>query len=248
MYLIKGTVFDREYSTISLLFGIFFPILLTAWIGDKLFGDKLKNRETKKTQLAPEKNDTFKVKKNSTDNLSLTRNVLNDIVKNFSPHLDQLRNESDEMINNIFTISGVVSENLETQLHDSGSSTQPLLVKLDKNVYNKRLENLYSRGYILGLCTIVGHPKNNEYLCLDKKPDKIEDKNKLFIYMTLIIHLKIFGKKAFSILEKSQLDSDSGKPMFDKGVKDSLQDSKESAESGFTKNPKRLFNYLMKKN
>ena len=59
---------------------------------------------------------------------------------------------------------------------------------------------------------------------------------------------KIFGKKGFSILEKSQLDSDSGKPMFDKGVKDSLQDSKESAESGFTKNPKRLFNYLMKKN
>ena len=77
-------------------------------------------------------------------------------------------------------MSNVVSENLETQLHDSGSSSQPLLVKLDKNVYNKRLENLYSRGYILGLCTIVGHPENNEYLCLDKKPDKIEDKNKLF--------------------------------------------------------------------
>ena len=205
------------------------------------------SKETKKTQLAPEKNDTFKVKKNSTDNLSLTRNVLNDIVKNFSPHLDQLRNESDEMINNAFTLSNVVYENLEEQLQDSGSSTQPLLLKLEKNVYNKRLENLYSRGYILGLCTIVGHPKNNEYLCLDKKPDKIEDKNKLFIYMTLIIHLKIFGKKGFSILEKSQLDSDSGKPMFDKGVKDSLQDMKESVESGFTKNPKRLFNYLMKK-
>ena len=104
MYLIKGTVFDREYSTISLLFGIFFPILLTAWIGYKLFGDKLKNRETKKLNTHLKKNDTFKVKKNSTDNLSLTRNVLNDLVKNFSPHLDQLRNESDEMINNIFTI------------------------------------------------------------------------------------------------------------------------------------------------
>ena len=189
-----------------------------------------------------------KVKKNSIDNLSLNRNVLSKLVKIFPPHFDQLSNESDEMINNAFTLSNVVYENLEEQLQDSGSSTQPLLLKLEKNVYNKRLENLYSRGYILGLCSIVGHPKDNEYLCLDKKPDKIEEMNKLFIFMILIIQFIIFGQKGFSILAKSQLDSDIGKPMFDKGVKDSLQDMKESAESGFTKNPKRLFNYLMKKN
>ena len=66
--------------------------------------------------------------------------------------------------------------------------------------------------------------------------------------MTLIIHFKIFGQKGVTILEKSHDDHDLRKPMFVKGFDDCLQDMTESVASGFTKNPKKLFNYLVKKN
>ena len=92
---------------------------------------------------------------------------------------------------------------------------------------------------------IIGHPKENLYLCLDKKPGSERDKNILFTYMMIITHLKMFGPKGLSILEKSHIDSEASKPMFDKGSSDCLLDLKEYLEGN--NEPKRLFNYLMKK-
>ena len=39
IYLIKGTIIDSENSTIEIIITLSCPILITAWIGDKVFGD-----------------------------------------------------------------------------------------------------------------------------------------------------------------------------------------------------------------
>ncbi|SVC81988.1 uncharacterized protein METZ01_LOCUS334842 [marine metagenome] len=39
IYLIKGTIIDSEYSTIEIIITLSCSILITAWIGDKFFGD-----------------------------------------------------------------------------------------------------------------------------------------------------------------------------------------------------------------
>ena len=39
IYLIKGTIIDSEYSTIEIIITLSCPILITAWIRDKYFGD-----------------------------------------------------------------------------------------------------------------------------------------------------------------------------------------------------------------
>ena len=39
IYLIKGTIIDHEYTTIGIIITLSCSILITAWIGDKFFGD-----------------------------------------------------------------------------------------------------------------------------------------------------------------------------------------------------------------
>ena len=41
IYLIKGTIIDSEYSTIEIIINLSCSFLITAWIGDKSFGDWL---------------------------------------------------------------------------------------------------------------------------------------------------------------------------------------------------------------